>query len=100
MVHVAGDIDLSSQDGLRVALRGGLAAAPRHLVLDLSDVQFCGARALTVLAGAPCGAAGGTTCAVSGLSPVMDRLARCLWDASAPTRYPSLSHALAGIRAA
>lgn len=49
VVRVDGELDMLTAPVLRTALLEQLAAAPGHLVLDLSDVRFLGSNGLAVL---------------------------------------------------
>lgn len=51
VVHVVGELDLLAAPMLVSVLDRALARIPRHLVVDLAGVGFCGVRGLSVLAG-------------------------------------------------
>lgn len=100
ILRMAGEIDLLTQHAVEGALRSGLHAGGRHLLVDLSAVTFCGARGLATLADTASTAAGRRLgYAVSGLSPHLDRTAAMLWSPDGPTRYRSLAVAVTTIRA-
>lgn len=49
IVHVAGEVDMSSVEPMETAVLQELAAQPRGMVIDLLDVNFCGSSGLRVL---------------------------------------------------
>lgn len=49
VVHVAGEVDMSSIAPFAKAVRGELDTRPAGLVMDLMDVGFCGSAGLNVL---------------------------------------------------
>lgn len=100
VLQVAGDIDLSSQPALQTALTDCLDATPRHLVIDLSALNFCGVRGFTLLADIGSAAADGRTAyVVSGLPSGLDRIASMLWEDGKPTRHRTVASAVTAIRA-
>ncbi|MEU8325856.1 STAS domain-containing protein [Nonomuraea sp. NPDC048881] len=75
LVHLAGDIDIFTTAQLRRRLIDALAHSTGLLVLDLSQVTFCGAGGLGVLVGAQGRARSrGITLALTGVPPRMARL--------------------------
>jgi anti-anti-sigma factor len=50
VLHLAGDIDMLTLPLLRAALFTALDTRPGDLVVDLSEVRFCGVRGFVVLA--------------------------------------------------
>lgn len=101
VLRMAGEIDLCTQRGMQSALRAGLHARPRHLVVDLSRVTFCGVRAFSMLdQSARTAAEHQIDYALCGLSPHLDRVATTLWGPAGPTRHRSAAAAVAMLRAA
>ncbi|ONI81419.1 hypothetical protein ALI144C_18950 [Actinosynnema sp. ALI-1.44] len=49
VVHVAGELDMSSIEALDAAVGAELAARPRGVVIDMREVRFCGSSGLRVL---------------------------------------------------
>ena len=49
VIHVAGEVDMSSVGPFANAVRAELATQPAGLVIDLLDVRFCGSSCLRVL---------------------------------------------------
>ncbi|MDR8410216.1 STAS domain-containing protein [Nonomuraea sp. 3-1Str] len=77
LVHLSGDIDVFSTAQLRQRLLNTLDYSTDLLVLDLSQVTFCGAGGLGVLIGVQGRArARGITLALTGVPPRMARLLR------------------------
>ncbi|WP_043621576.1 STAS domain-containing protein [Nonomuraea candida] len=75
VVHLSGVIDIFTTAQLRGRLLDALGHSDRLLVLDLSQVTFCGAGGLAVLLGVQGRArAKGITLALTGLPPFMSRL--------------------------
>ncbi|MDR7274965.1 STAS domain-containing protein [Catenuloplanes atrovinosus] len=48
-LHVAGEIDGATAPSLERALLDALATAPRHLLIDGTDITFCDSRGLATL---------------------------------------------------
>ncbi len=77
LVHLSGDIDIFTTAQLRQRLLNTLNYSTDLLVLDLSQVAFCGAGGLGVLLGVQRRArARGITLALTGVPPRMARLLR------------------------
>lgn len=77
LVHLSGDIDIFTTAQLRQRLINTLASSTGLLVLDLSQVTFCGAGGLGVLIGAQGRAkAQGITLALTGVPLHMASLLR------------------------
>lgn len=77
LVHLSGDIDIFTTAQLRQQLLNTLSYSTDLLVLDLSQVTFCGAGGLGVLLGMQGRAkARGITLALTGVPPHMARLLR------------------------
>ncbi|MET0235648.1 MAG: STAS domain-containing protein [Kibdelosporangium sp.] len=49
VVHVAGEVDMSSVEPLETAIRAGLRDHPTGLVVNMTDVSFCGSSGLRIL---------------------------------------------------
>lgn len=100
VLRLAGEIDLVGYPMLAEALAGSLRAAPRHLVVDLAAVTFCGVRGFCMLGDAAATAAvGGTAYAISGIRGGLDHIAVLLWEDTGPTRYRTEAGAVTAIRA-
>lgn len=100
VLRIVGEIDLLSHPTLEAALTEQLHAKPRHLVVDIAGVTFCGVRGFTLLADtATAAAAGETRFAVSGLSATLDRIATMLWEGSELIRYRTAARAVTAILA-
>ncbi|GAA1661902.1 hypothetical protein GCM10009733_069500 [Nonomuraea maheshkhaliensis] len=77
LIHLSGDIDIFTTAQLRQRLLDALSRTTGTLVLDLSQVTFCGAGGLGVLLGVQARArALGVTLALTGIPPFMTRLLR------------------------
>ncbi|MEV5888535.1 STAS domain-containing protein [Nonomuraea fuscirosea] len=75
LVHLSGDIDIFNTAQLRQRLLNTLSRSTSTLVLDLSQVTFCGAGGLGVLLGVQARArALGVTLTLTGMPPFMTRL--------------------------
>jgi anti-sigma B factor antagonist len=75
LVQLSGDIDIFSTARLRQRLIDALGHSGALLVLDLSQVTYCGAGGLGVLVGMQHRAqARGITLALTGVPPRVDRL--------------------------
>ncbi|PRX53570.1 anti-sigma-factor antagonist [Nonomuraea fuscirosea] len=75
LVHLSGDIDIFTTARLRQRLIDALGDSTGLLVLDLSQVTFCGAGGLGVLVGVQSRArAQGITLALTGVPPRVTRL--------------------------
>ncbi|MEV5493955.1 STAS domain-containing protein [Nonomuraea fuscirosea] len=75
VVHLSGDIDIFNTAQLRQRLLNTLSHSTSSLVLDLSQVTFCGAGGLGVLLGVQARArALGITLTLAGVPPFMTRL--------------------------
>ncbi|MFP5072750.1 STAS domain-containing protein [Pseudonocardia nantongensis] len=101
VLRMAGEIDLSTQRGMQSALRAGLHARPRHLLVDLSRVGFCGVRAFSMLnQSARTAAEHQIDYALCGLSVHLERVATTLWGSAGPNRHRSTAEAVTMLRAA
>ncbi|TKK87831.1 STAS domain-containing protein [Herbidospora galbida] len=75
ILHLSGDIDVSTTTDLRRRILGALDHSVEVLILDLSAVTFCGAGGLGALLHAQARARSrGVTLALAGLTPQMARL--------------------------
>ncbi|MFI9598150.1 STAS domain-containing protein [Nonomuraea sp. NPDC052265] len=89
LVHLAGDIDIFTTAQLRRRLIDALAHSTGLLVVDLSQVTFCGAGGLGVLVGAQGRARSlGITLALTGVPP---RMARLLHITGLGHRFPIIA---------
>ncbi|MFG6196525.1 STAS domain-containing protein [Nonomuraea sp. JJY05] len=86
LVHLSGDIDIFTTARLRQRLLSTLDYSTDLLVLDLSQVTFCGAGGLGVMIGVQSRArARGITLALTGVPP---RVARLLRITGLDRRFP------------
>jgi anti-sigma B factor antagonist len=86
LVHLSGDIDIFTTARLRRRLLNTLDHSTDLLILDLSQVTFCGAGGIGVLIGVQGRArALGITLALTGLPP---RVARLLCITGLDRRFP------------
>ncbi|RJL35865.1 STAS domain-containing protein [Bailinhaonella thermotolerans] len=77
LVHLSGDIDIATGPALRRRLMNTLAYSTGLLVLDLSQVTFCGAAGLGLLVGVQSRArARGITLALTRVPANVDRVLR------------------------
>jgi anti-anti-sigma factor len=77
VLHMAGDIDMLKLPLVCAALATALDTRPANLVVDLSQVRFCGVRGFVLLAAmARTTASCGIGYAVAGVGPHLDRAAR------------------------
>ncbi|MEV0166521.1 STAS domain-containing protein [Nonomuraea fuscirosea] len=89
LVHLSGDIDIFTTGQLRRRLLNSLAGSSDLLVLDLSEVTFCGAGGLGMMVGLQSRAkAQGITLALTGVSP---RMARLLHITGLDHRFPIMA---------
>ncbi|QYC42243.1 Anti-sigma-B factor antagonist [Nonomuraea coxensis DSM 45129] len=87
-VHLTGEIDIFTTARLRQRLIGLLSHSPGRLVLDLSQVTFCGTGGLAVLLGVQKRARSlGIPLALTGVPP---RIARLLHVTGLENRFPPL----------
>lgn len=90
--RVRGDLDLSTVEFLTTALSAVCGQQPDHLIVDLSELEFCSARGLALLIDA------GTTVtsyAIGAASPLMTRCwDRCWPRTELPTRFPTTADAV------
>lgn len=96
VLRVAGEVDLSTIDLLRTALDTLLAQRPAHLIVDLSALEFCSARGLSLL-----GQAGDTALghdvgyAVAAASARLNRVWAMGWTAAQrPIAFPTTADAV------
>jgi len=99
VLHLAGDIDMLTLPLVRAALITALDTRPADLVVDLSEVRFCGVRGFVVLAAM---AAMTTRCgigyAVAGVGPHLDRAATQAWFGQRLCRHPNTAAAITATR--
>jgi anti-anti-sigma factor len=91
VLRIAGEVDLSTVDGMQAALAEALQQRPNYLLVDLAELVFCSARGLALLVAAGNTAAGqGTVYAVSTASDLINRVWTTGWpDGELPTGYPT-----------
>lgn len=100
VLRMAGEIDLAAEPLLHTALGREWPYRFAYLIVDLTDVSFCGCSGFASLADAALRAeVAGTGMAVSGLSPHLTRHADLIWIDGLPVRYPSVAHAVMAYRA-
>ena len=99
VLHMAGDIDMLTLPLVCAALITALDIRPADLVVDLSEVRFCGVRGFVLLAAM---AATAATCgigyAVAGMGRHLDRAATQTWSGQRLRRYPSTAAAVTATR--
>lgn len=98
VLRVSGEVDLCTLPTLQTALDHSIDQHPAHLVVDLTQMAFCCARGLDVLAHAHHTAADNAiSYTVSGALPHIDRLWTLLWDSDLPVRRRSTTAAVIAI---
>jgi anti-sigma B factor antagonist len=95
VLHMAGDIDMLTLPLVRAALITALDTRPADLVVDLSEVRFCGVRGFGLLAAmAATTARCGIGYAVAGVGPHLDRAATQAWFGQRLRRHPTTAAAV------
>ncbi|MEV0386493.1 STAS domain-containing protein [Nonomuraea sp. NPDC050643] len=88
LLHLSGDIDIHTTTPLRQRLLNALASSTSLLVLDLSQVTFCGAGGLSVLVDVQSRARRqGISLALTGVPP---RVIRLLHITGLTQRFPTV----------
>ena len=99
VLHLAGDIDMLTLPLVRAALFTALDTRPGDLVVDLSEVRFCGVRGFVLLAAmAATTARCGIGYAVAGVGPHLDRAATQAWFGQRLRRHPNTAAAVTATR--
>jgi anti-sigma B factor antagonist len=99
VLHLAGDIDMLALPLVRAALFTALDTRPGDLVVDLSEVRFCGVRGFALLAAmARTTASCGIGYAVAGMGPHLDRAATQAWSGQRLRRHPTTAAAVTATR--
>ena len=99
VLHLAGDIDMLTLPLVRAALFTALDTRPGDLVVDLSEVRFCGVRGFVLLAAmAATTAHSGIGYAVAGVGPHLDRAATQAWFGQRLRRHPNTAAAVTATR--
>jgi anti-anti-sigma factor len=99
VLRIAGEIDLLTTPAVDDAMAEAMDEQPADLVIDLSAVSFCSVRGIALLASTIGGAhRSGIGCAVSGMSPHLNRIANMLWLEQGCVRYRSVAAAVTAIR--
>lgn len=99
VVRLAGDIDSLTLPLVWTALITALDHRPADLVVDVTEVGFCGVRGFALLAAlARVTATGGIGYTVTGLGCHHERPATLAWSGQALTRARSVDTAVAAIR--
>lgn len=99
VVRVAGDIDMLTLPLVWGAVITALDNHPADLVVDISEVGFCGVRGFALLAAiARVAAAGGIGYTISGMGRHHERAARLLWPDQQLVHARSTSAAVTAIR--
>ena len=99
VLHLAGDIDMLTLPLVRAALITALDTRPADLVVDLSEVRFCGVRGFGLLAAmAATTARCGIGYAVAGVGPHLDRAATRAWFGQRLCRHPTTAAAVTATR--
>lgn len=95
VLWIAGEVDLFTLPILRAALADGLQRQHDCLVLDLSQLTFCGVSGLTMFElAATTAAERGADYLVSGCPASLERLWSLLLDADLPTRHATVTDAV------
>ena len=98
VLYLAGDIDALTLPLVCAALVTALETRPAHLVVDLSEVRFCGVRGFILLAAtARAAASNGIGYAVTGMGPHLDRAAAQIWSDQPIVRCPTIAAAITAI---
>jgi anti-anti-sigma factor len=99
VLHMAGDIDMLTLPLVCAALITALGTRPTDLVVDLSEVRFCGVRGFGLLAAmARTTATCGIGYAVAGVGPHLDRAATQAWFGQRLRRHPHTAAAVTTAR--
>lgn len=99
VLHMAGDIDMLTLPLVCAALVTALDARPADLVVDLSEVRFCGVRGFVLLAAmARTTATCGIGYAVAGVGLHLDRAATQAWSDQRLRRHPTIAAAVTAAR--
>jgi anti-sigma B factor antagonist len=99
VLHLAGDIDMLTIPLLCAALITALDIRPADLVVDLSEIHFCGVRGFVLLAAmARTTATCGIGYAVAGMGPHLDRAATQAWSGQRLRRHPDSAAAITATR--
>jgi anti-anti-sigma regulatory factor len=95
VLRVVGEVDLGTVDLLTTALTATLRQRPDHLIVDLAEVIFCGARGLAAIAEAGVTATkDGTRFGVSAASALMRRCWAQFWASEQPTQFLTTAAAM------
>jgi anti-sigma B factor antagonist len=95
VLHMAGDIDMLTLPLVCAALTTALDTRPADLVVDLSQVRFCGVRGFALLAAmARTTASCGIGYAMAGIGPHLDRAATQAWSGQRLHRHPTTAAAV------
>lgn len=98
--RVSGELDLATHRSVAATLVGAARRAPRHLVVDLAAMTFCGVRGYDLLAEIAAIAGGrGIGFALSGLTPHQCRVVNLIMPQPGPVRHRSVAAAVTTIRA-
>ena len=99
VLHMVGDIDMLTLPLVCAALITALDTRPADLVVDLSEVRFCGVRGFVLLAAmARTTATCGIGYAVAGVGPHLDRAATQAWSGQRLHRHPTTAAAVTATR--
>jgi anti-sigma B factor antagonist len=99
VLHMAGDIDMLTLPLVCAALITVLDTRPADLVVDLSEVRFCGVRGFGLLAAvARTTATCGIGYAVAGVGRHLDRAATQAWSGQRLRRHPNTAAAVTAAR--
>jgi anti-sigma B factor antagonist len=98
LLRMAGDLDMLTLPLVCAALVTAVETCPADLVVDLSEVRFCGVRGFALLAAtARVTATSGIGFAVAGMGAHLDRAATRIWSDSCLVRYPDIAAAVTAI---
>jgi anti-anti-sigma factor len=98
LLRLAGDLDMLTLPLVCAALVTAVDTRPADLVVDLSEVRFCGVRGFALLAAAARMTADSAIgYAVVGVGAHLERSARRIWSDECLVRYPDIAAALAAV---
>ena len=98
LLRLAGDLDMLTLPLVCAALVTAVETRPADLVVDLSEVRFCGVRGVALLAAAArMTANSGIGYAVAGVGAHLERAVHRIWPDSCLVRYPDITAAVTAI---
>lgn len=102
LLRIRGEVDLYTIGRVEDGVRSVLASRPRHVVVDLTGMGFCGLRGLATIVTAHLTAAGlGIGFSVCGAPAQAVRVWSVMWDrAERPPLHPDVGTAVCAARSA